>query len=276
MNEPSSEVTEISEDEVKETELIKDVVESAGSIMHTWSGNHNLTSQKGHGVSIPEEIDRDAFEKTYKWLHQVDDAGLEYGHLWKTTFGNLEMAQAYEHWMGQSGIREALIVDKLAYSAEQGVPSSYLTKRNSPEASMRLTYLATEGIRDDLIALGSNTHYLDGQGRPGNKLALQIFIPWSIGERVKEMVLENPVFARKMVDGLVKQTYPKDFVDNTWEKYGKPPWGEWDKASKPQMIVDERWIDPRGYAWKNPKDGSDVRDFRTVPIKPSKGVGPSA
>lgn len=250
------------EKEARDDEVIKEVIETSGSVLATWATKHNASIIDGHGVSIRSDMDPSQFTAQYNGVHGRSNTEIK-SPLY-TAFGP-EPAPGQElpdmeGYMAKNGMREAVIFDTLAwYDPSLGVTRGWttgLTRTPSPETTMRITYIATEGGRAGLINRESNgeeIHYKDLVGRAGNYLAFQIMVPESVGKNVQEATEEDPLFVRKLVDQTVRKTYDPTFVKETWDKFGKPPYEQWDKSPEPKMMLMQRTVDPRlGTATQTP------------------------
>ena len=87
-----------------------------------------------------------------------------------------------------------------------------------------LYYSATDrGLKDY-----DNLFFRDSHGRPGNSFTIEITLPQQVAEQIGDRVKQNPQFIRAVSDAFVRQKYDKGFVEQSWDRYARPPYEKWD------------------------------------------------
>jgi len=72
--------------------------------------------------------------------------------------------------------------------------------------------------------------YKDAGGRPGNFLNAKIIIPLELAEEISAEIKNSPTILRRLVEAFVRAKYPDFFVEETWDRHGRPPYERWDSS----------------------------------------------
>lgn len=70
--------------------------------------------------------------------------------------------------------------------------------------------------------------FTDRVGRFGNILKAEIVLPPEIGKNIAEEIKRNPKFIRELVEAFVRNKYHKSFIQDSWNRYARPPYQAWD------------------------------------------------
>lgn len=126
------------------------------------------------------------------------------------------------------------------------------------EPLVKLRYFADAGKNED-----ASLWYKDYTGRGGNIIAMEVLLPQSVAEKVKQEVKSNPVFVRKVVKELM--TNKLGIPEKVWQDGNEktnghsicPPYEKWDAAGESMYF-------------KEPNDDYSFKPERVIKVQPKK------
>ena len=258
------EPAERTEDEAKFTELLdkqrrlmREVIASGQSLMEAWTTGWGMGLIKP--TDSPLENDRQSLPSH-----------------WKTTASGVLSADAlsFRQNLSQDGIYETVVIKPVTLDViakrqttkrvegkglfgrfkyvDKKVDENYVVDQkpatmrdaanvDSDEPAAAVYYEAYDA-GDRTLPIAES--YRDGFGRPGNSLNLKVVIPQNLSEQVSAAIREDPGFPRKLVYRLVRQKYPQQFVSETWNTFGAPPYNSWDRHTRPKLLFLDMQTEP--------------------------------
>lgn len=90
--------------------------------------------------------------------------------------------------------------------------------------------------------------YYDARRRPGNEFDIKFIVPLDLANRIAHEIQENPKLIRKMAAAFIERNYPQEYVDTTWNRFGRPPYEQWDNHPDAAIYFANRLINPEAGA----------------------------
>lgn len=104
------------------------------------------------------------------------------------------------------------------------------TGSESDESAVEIWYYASDR------GLSGDSKYRDARRRPGNIFEMIYTLPISLAKHLSKEIQKDPTVIRRMTEAFVQRKYSERFRNETWNTFGKPPYGAWDESKEKRKM----------------------------------------